>query len=241
MKAIWKCLIAGIVLITIGAGIIITTLAVNGWKIKEINYTMKTFTAQNDNTSVELDIGAYALKCEFYDGDKIEIYYPDSKAYKTSISEKGGKLKFESKTKWYATFFNFTKSPETVVKLPKDKVFDIIINLGAGTVNLADGVYGNIKTDVGAGKLYAQKITCNTLVSDVSAGSLEISALSCPDIKADVSAGSLKLGVVGAKVEYTIRASVSVGSCNVSDQTGTTDKKLDVDCSAGKITVDFKG
>lgn len=241
MKAIWKCLIAGIILIAVGAGIIITTLAVNGWKIKEINYTMKTFTAQNDNTSVELDIGAYALKCEFYDGDKIEIYYPDSNAYKTSVSEKDGKLKFLTKTKWYLSFFNITKPPETVVKLPKDKVFDIKIDLGAGTVKLADGAYGNIQVDLGAGKLSAQKITSNTLIGDVSAGSLEIGELTCPDIKADVSAGSLKLGIVGAKAEYTIRASVSVGSCNVSDQTGTTDKKLVVDCSAGKISVDFKG
>ena len=241
MKAIWKGLIAGIILIAIGAGIIITTLAVNGWKIKDINYTMKTFTAQSDVALIDVDVDAYTLKTEFYDGDKIEISYPESKALKTRISEKDGKLKFETDTKWYASLFNFTKPPETVVKLPKDKVYDIIIDLGAGTVKLADGVYGNINIDVSAGTLSATGVTCDKIVCDVSAGTLNIKELTCPDIKADVSAGTLNLGIAGAKEDYTIRASVSVGSCNVTNQTGATGKKLDVDCSAGKISVNFKG
>ncbi|MDE7440517.1 MAG: DUF4097 domain-containing protein [Clostridia bacterium] len=258
MKAIWKGFIAGIVLIVIGAGIIIATLAVNGWSVKEVNYTMETYKAQNDNNSIELDMGAYSLKTEFYDGDKIEITYPVSSGWRTSIKEKDGKLKFETKTKWYFTLFKINKPPETVIKLPKDKVVDIKIDLGAGTVKLASGVYGNIDLDVSAGTLSTSGITCNkldcdvsagtlkidgincnNLICDVSAGKLSLNDVTCPDIKADVSAGTVIIGVNGAKNDYTIRASVSAGSCNVSNQTGATDKKLYVSCSAGSVKVNF--
>ena len=258
MKSIWKGFVAGIILVAIGAGIILTTLAINGWKIKEADYTMKTFIAQNDNTALEIDLGANTLKTEFYDGEKIEISYPDSSGFKTSITERSGKLKFETKTKWYVSFFNFTKPPETVIKLPKDKVFDIKVDLGAGTVSLASGVYGNLNIDVSAGTLKADGITCKNMICDlsagtvksngiscdnlkcdVSAGTLNLSTLTCPDIKAEVSAGTVSLGVKGVKSEYTIRASVSVGKCNVTNQTGTTDKKIDVSCSAGTLNVNF--
>lgn len=257
MKSILKGLIIGIIFIAIGAGILITTLAVNGWSIK-VKYTMETFVAENDNDYIDIDIGASILKTEFYDGEKIEISYPDSNRFKTVITEKDGKLTYKNNVKWYAHFYNFTKVPETVIKLPKDKVFDLEVDLGAGTVNIASGVYGNLKIDVSAGKLDGNAITCSSLNCDVSAGTvnltdvtcsslncdvsagkMEITSLSCPDIKADVSAGKLSLGIVGVKSEYTIKASVSAGSCNVSNQTGTTDKKLYVDCSAGSITVKF--
>lgn len=240
MKAIWKGFIIGIVLIAIGAGIIITTLAVNGWSVK-IKYEMKTYTAEQENSVVEIDVGASELKCEFYDGDKIEITYPESKSFKTRIKETDGKLKFENDIKWYASFLTITSSAETVIKLPQSKVFDLKINIGAGTVSIAEGVYGKVKIDVSAGTLKADGVTCDTIDCDVSAGKLDITALTCPSISADVSAGTLKIGVIGNKSDYTIRADVSAGSCNVDDQTGNTDKRLDVDCSAGTITVNFNG
>ena len=257
MKSIWKWVIAGAVILAVGLIILISTLAVNGWSIKA-KFEMQTFTATDDNTYLEIDIGASELKTEFYDGETIEISYPAGKGLKTGISEKQGKLTFESKPKWFAQLFNTPKVPETVIKLPKDKVIDLEIDLGAGTISLAGGVYGNILIDVGAGTIKGKNlecktldcdisagtadfksVTCSSLICDVSAGKLDISSLTCPDIKADVSAGKITLGINGVKSEYTILADVSAGSCNVSSQIGSTDKKLDVDCSAGSITVTF--
>lgn len=257
MKTIWKCVISGAVIIAIGIAVLVTTLAINGWAI-ETDYTMKTFTAKNENTFVELDVGACTLKTEFYDGDRIEISYPSGKSLKTDIDEVNGKLIFESKIKWYAHPFGENKVPETVVKLPKDKVIDLVIDLGAGTVKLADGVYGKVIIDVDAGTLNAQNIECRTLICDISAGSatlkgvtcssldcdvsagkLDITSLTCPRINADVSAGKLNLSVNGIESEYAVTVDVSAGSCNLSSHKGTTDKKIDVDCSAGSVTIKF--
>lgn len=239
MKAIWKGLIVGIVLIIIGAAIIITTFAINGWSAKSPKFSIETYTAQKDYTSVKIDIGASTVKTQFYDGEKIEITYPVSRGYRSEITERDGTLKFENYIKWYAQLFHFSDAPETVIKLPKDKIFNLDIDVGAGLVTLAEGVYGNVTIDVSAGKLEANGIACDKINCDVSAGKLDIKALTCPDIKADVSAGRLEMNVVGAKSDYTIHASVSAGSCNISNQTGTTDKRLAVDCSAGSIEITF--
>lgn len=238
MKAIWKGLIAGAVVFVIGVAILITSLAVSGWTVKA-KFTMETFVAEYDDTSVKLNLDTSVLKTEFYDGEKIEISYPVRKGFETEITERDGTLTFESKNKWFFQFFNYPKIPETVVKLPKDKVFDLDIDAGAGTVRLADGDYGNIAIDMGAGTMTADKISSSKFYCNVSTGMIDISSLSCTDITAEVSAGMLSLGVSGVKSEYTISASVSAGECNVSNQTGTTDKKLTVDCSAGSIKVKF--
>lgn len=238
MKAIWKWVIAGAVILAVGLIILITTLAVNGWTINA-EFEMQTFKASENNTYLEIDIGASMLKTEFYDGDKIEISYPTSKSLKTEIFEKEGRLKFESKLKWFARLFNSPQAPETVIKLPKDKIFDLEIDLGAGTITLAGGAYGNIEIDVGAGTLNADGITCSSLLCDVGAGKIDITSLTCPDIKADVGAGKFDLSIKGVKSEYNISAKVGAGDCNVSNQTGTTDKKLTVNCGAGEINVKF--
>ena len=258
MKTVVKCIIIGIAIIAVGAGILIATLAANGWSVKA-KYTMQTFTAEHEIHELVIDVDAFTVKTEFYDEDKIQIEYPVSKRHKTTVKEHDGKLKFSTDTKWWHSFtFGNIKAPETIIKLPKDKVLNLNIDLGAGTINLASGVYGQVKIDIGAGTLKAESVTCgnldcdvsagtvkfesvtcHSLNCDVSAGKLEVGLLDCPDIKADVSAGKLSLNVDSVKADYTIRASVSAGSCNVSSQTGNTDKKLIVDCSAGSVSVSF--
>lgn len=278
MKAIFKGLIIGGIIVAIGIGILITALAINGWTFKT-TFTTQSYTAENENSSVKLDIGASTLVTEFYDGDRIEISYPESNRIKTDITERDGKLTFKSKVKWFAHLTINADIPQTVVRLPKDKVFDFEVDLGAGTARIAGGVYGKVAIDVGAGKLEGADIeckdldcdisagtvnltgvvctslkcdvsagtvnlngvTCSSLKCDVSAGKLDISSLTCPEIRADVSAGKLSLGVNGIKDEYTIKSKVSAGSCNVSNQSGSTDKKLTVECSAGEISVNFAG
>ncbi len=241
MKSILKAFIAGIVIIAIGAGIIIATLAANDWSFRGPDFEMKTYTEQNENSTVKIKVGAGILKTEFYDGDKIEIIYPDSKAYKNGLDETDGTLSFDSSIKWYASIFSFGlwNAPETVVRLPANRTLNISLDMNAGKVELAAGTYGRIDADVSAGMLSATGINCSKLYCDVSAGTVHVNNTVCPDIEIDISAGTLKLGVNGKKSEYTVKVDVSAGTCNLSDQTGTTDKRLFIDCSAGTVKVDF--
>ncbi len=242
MKSTLKWFIIGIIVVALGAAIMITTLSVYGWTAASPAYTLTTYTEQNENTSLEIEIGSGNVKTEFYDGDKIEITYPNGSSYNNSFDENAGKLLFRSEIKWYASFFGFGiwNSPDIVIKIPKDRIPDLYLDISAGTVNLASGTYNKIKLDVSAGKLDATSVYCSELECDLSAGTLDLQELTCPVIDLDVSAGSLKLGVVGDKNEYNITVDISAGSCNVSTQTGTNDdKRISVDVSAGSVDIKF--
>lgn len=281
MKSVWKGLIAGIVLVAIGAGIVISVLAVNGWSLKQ-EYEIKTYVAESDIHSLFIDMSSGEFRCEYYDGDKIEITYPESKRYSATIGETDGTLNYATNLKWYLRFFNFSflwDMPETVVRLPRDKAYNLkldidagtadiaggaygnlVINMDAGTINIASGTYANVNIDVDAGTLKTENIECaqfncdmdagtvkltslisDKFVCDVDAGTMILNSLTCPDVKADLSAGKLVIDMNAVKSEYTIFAKVSAGECNVSDQTGSTDKVLDVRCSAGTLKVNFNG
>ena len=264
MKAIVKGLIIGLIVIVIGAAILITALALNGWTFKKPEFVNQTFTATEDNTVIKIDVGAGAVKTEFYDGDKIEVTYPESKGFRTEISENSGKFIFRSKTKWYYSFFNwrsFWNMPETVIKLPKDRVYDISVKIGAGSVYLADGEYKNVNInidagafncgtldcdrlvcDVDAGKININSVSANYLECDVDAGGVEITKTACPEILIDVDAGGVKMYIDELKSLYSISAKVHAGKCNVSAQTGTSaNHKIDVKVDAGKVEVNFAG
>lgn len=261
MKTVFKCLIIGIVLAAIGAGIIIITLAANDWKFRT-EYEMKTAEYEYGGSEILIEVDANGVKCEFYDGDKIEIAYPESKGFKTQISENDGKFVFRSKTKWYYSFFNwhaFWHMPETVVKLPKGRVYDLKIKSGAGNAYIADGEYKNVNIDIDAGSFKCGTISCDRLECNLDAGKVEINAVKanyikcdvdaggaylsgvvCPEIFVDVDAGSANLKIDAEKSLYNISAKVDAGKCNVSNQTGSdANYKLNVDVDAGSVNVTF--
>lgn len=238
MKGIIKCVIAGAVIIGIGLAIVLGALAFNGWSVKKPTFTTQSYTAENDNTSINISIDAGSFKTEFYDGDKIAIEYPVSSVYKTEISENDGVFRYESDLKktWFMGNLNI---PDTVIKLPENVCFNLDIEVNAGTVNIASGGYGKVVIEVNAGTLKADGIKCEKFSGDVNAGTMKVTKLDCADIKADVSAGSVNIDIDGAKADYNIKADVSAGSCNVSNQTVENGKSLVVDCSAGSIKVSF--
>ena len=258
MKAIVKGLIIGGIIIAVGVVILIATLAVNGWSVKDQNFEMQTYTAQYDAPSIEIDFGPGSVKTEFYDGDKIIIEYPSSKRYKSEITDTETVLKYETKARWFINFGS-VDIPDTVIKIPAGSVLNVEFDIGAGSAYLADGVYGKVDIDIGAGSFNAVNIecadlncnisagavkinavTCNTADIDISAGSFKIDKITCGRTVIDVSAGSANIGFTGARSEYGIRTDVSAGSCNVIPQTGTTDKSIDVDVSAGSVNLSFE-
>lgn len=258
MKGIVKAVIAGGVIIGIGIIILLIGLSVNGWSIGFVEFEMNRYEAVEVNTSLEVDFGAGSLKTVFYDGEKIAVDYPTANGYTTEIKEKNGKLSFNTKVAMFSFGLGKWEIPETTIYLPKDTLFNLDFDLGAGTVKVDGGSFRGIKIEVGAGdfilgdttcesfnaKVSAGKLSINSLVCEdldakVSAGELKIDSLLCPDIEANVSAGSVKICVDGAKADYNISVSVSAGSCNLNPQTVASDKKINAKVSAGSINITF--
>lgn len=268
MKGWVKGLIAGIIIAVIGIAVLLVGLAINNWKFASAMPEFKTLTysEEKENSSVKVEVNAGRVKTEFYDGDKIQIDFPVAEKYNPEISEENGTLIYKSPTvKWYNYWgWSHSKVPYTVIRLPKDHIFNkadiynIEIEVNAGTVEITQGKYDNVKIEVNAGAVTTGAITCNKFDCEINAGAMNVESLicnvskfevnagagnfkkvSCGDITADVSAGALKMKLDGVRAEYNITAIKSAGSCNVVNQNGTTDKKLKVGVSAGSADITF--
>lgn len=261
MKGVIKGLIIGISIIIIGVTVLLIGLGLNGWVVKP-SFDEASYSQQSESVEeLKMDIGADSVKIEFYEGDKIEITYPVYRLIKTEITEKNGVLTYESHLRGTWIFgINLSKMPATVVKLPRNNVYNLDLEISAGAIKIEGGTYGKIdlnlsagavkfdgdvncsslKVDMSAGAFNAEGVITTSTEFEVSAGAVKIEELSCPVIEVDVSAGSVLLDVLGKESEYTVKVSRSAGSCNISNRTGTDGgKRIDVDISAGSVTFNF--
>ena len=254
MEGVFKWIIVGSVIIGTIIALIIIWLALSG----TVKYEMQTYTAVNDNTALDIEIEAGALRTEYYYGDKIQVEYPVSKSFRSNIYEKDGTFHFKNDFRAFFILFVNPKIPDIVIKLPHGAYYDINLGMSAGKVNLAGGRFGKAELQMSAGTLKGEgmdcsslklkisagaaalgRVNCHSLDMHMSAGSASIDRVTCTDTKLRVSAGSVKLGYTGLSEEYRIIKHVSVGSCNVAAQNGITDKTIDINVSAGSVKLDF--
>lgn len=262
MKGLVKAMIIGAIIIGIGVAVLLIGLGLNGWKMpnSNVSFAMESFTETDENTAVKIEIRAGKLKTEFYDGDKITVEYGVADGYTSEMSEYNGTLIVKAPTrKWYNWVFFRTDIPETVIKIPQNRIIDLNVKMNAGTVNLADGDYqsvdiemhagtlktnntaciGDFKCAISAGTVSFGTLSCNNFKANLSAGTLGVNSLTADVSSVKISAGSVNLSYTGAKAEYTITKKISAGSCNVDAQTGTTDKSIDIKVSAGGANLSF--
>ena len=242
----------------------------------EAHYAQQTGSVQN----IKIDAQVGEVETVFYEGDKIEIEYHTSNIYNVKIDENGGTLTYRQHIKRWLMLTGTINYPKTTIKLPASEIYNLDVDLSAGSTTVNGGTFGNLNIDLSAGKvnlsgqtvcnsLYVHlsagkvdigkvecagkvkinlsagqvdidEISCTNVDIDLSAGTVGIGKLTCPKIYVDLSAGTVRLGVVGQKSEYSIAVDKSAGSCNVSNQSGTDANKLiDVDLSAGNVTISF--
>lgn len=251
-------MIAGAIIIGIGIAVLLVALGLNGWSFKP-DFKTEEFSSAQENTALDVRLDAGKLKIEYHDEDNIQISYPVSSNYKTKITESDGKLSVEgNKHKWYTFGWKVT-IPEMVIKIPRDKITGVEIKLNAGSVDLTDGAFENVKIKVNAGSCNVGNITscklmdirmnagsinvkgaaCEAFSCDINAGSARFQKIDSAQSKLEVSAGSASLAFIGAIEEYTATVKVSAGSCNgLSTRTGG-DRTIDVKVSAGSVNVSF--
>lgn len=218
-------LIAGVVMLVIAFS--------NGANSASAKFTEHTYTASEEVTSYNLDLGAGTFVAEFYDGDKAVVEYAENSRYKVTVTEKNGVLSVEAKFKWWVFItFNFS-APKTVVKIPKNTVPDMTLDVNAGKFTLGNGDYGNVKAGLSAGSLNIGAINCQRLTLDISAGSLQVAEARCTDLDIDVSAGGCN---VGRATCNSVDVDVSAGSAEIYNLDCP---KAVIDVSAGDATLGF--
>lgn len=267
MKAWVKGIIAGAIIAVIGIAVLIGGLYMNGWKFPNVYYDfeMRTFTAENENTDLVLDIDAGVIKTEYTDEDKIIIDYPYSEKYEMQITEENGKLTLSHPEQHFKISFSScnTNIPTTTIKLPRGKIYNMDIDMSAGTISLSDGDYGEVSIKMNAGTIKSDAINCQTFYCNMNAGTLSLENLNCKDFtykinagtvkvkslvanntKITMNAGTINLGFNNKQEEYTIRKNIDAGSFTVNgnraeNQNGTTEKVIDVSMNAGTVKLTF--
>lgn len=241
MRKSVKWIIAGAAVFIAGLVLFLVAFGLNGWKYTS-NYKTDSYVCAQTISEIDVDWNAGSVKIEFYEGERVTVEYPYANGYNTKFREirDGGRYSldiYNSVSHWFNTGRDI---PEMTVKLPMGTQIDLDVELNAGKVTVSEGAYGKIDIDVNAGTVEIADVKCTSFTGDVDAGDVNVSGLTCDRIDVDVSAGTVNLGITGAKSEYTIRKRVSVGSCNVDNQTGTASgKNLTIECSVGTVTVSF--
>lgn len=259
MNHVIRAIIIGSAIIGIGVAILLVALALNDWSFQP-NFTTEEFISQEENTVLSVNLDAGKLKIEYHDEENVQIFYPVASGYQTTIAESDGKLTLEgNKRRWYAFQWGI-EFPETIVKIPYDKIKDVEITLNAGMIELADGEFENVTVKVNAGTCNLGSITgckqfdvrlnagalnvsgaaCEKLSFHLNAGSAKIQQIVSQESEVKVNAGSANLSFVGSIEDYSASVSASVGSCNgIGDRTGG-DKTITVKVNAGTVNVSFE-
>lgn len=259
MKSMIRAIIAGSCIITLGIIILLIALGLNGWTLKA-HFSREEFNAEQENNKIIVDKSVGSMKINYYEGDKVQIFYPEAKNYKVSVSEKDGTVRVSNPgPKWYEFSIWWSDIPETVINLPMGTEFELDLTVNAGSLKLYEGQYSKVSLTVNAGTLNATGVKCETFSATVNAGSMQINSLECtssfdgevnagslnaknvisPKITADVSAGSLNMSIIGKKEEYNIKVHVSAGSSNLQSQNVVSDKSLTAEVSAGSLNITF--
>lgn len=113
--------------------------------------------------------------------------------------------------------------------------------VNAGDFKVAKIVCDELNLKLNAGKFTANDVTCSSNLIEVNAGDCKIEKISLDNINLFVNAGNFDMTVQGAKSDFNIGVEKRAGSCNISNQTGTSPNKIiKVDVSAGSVNVQFE-
>lgn len=236
---VWKAFLGvGIAVLIVGIAVLLVGLGLNGWKLDI--YKKETFTCTGQNENLNLSVAAGKADVIFYDGENVQIDYPDSVRFGYTVNEEGGSVTVSPKKRFGINWGGWWNVPSLTVKIPRGKVMNIDLHVSAGTANIAGGEYDVFKLDLSAGSVNIGGISCSSFTADISAGSFSANGVACDKFYLDVSAGSANLTVNGVKSDYAIIVDKSAGSCNVSGQQGAVaGKVIDIDVSAGSVNVGF--
>ena len=264
MKKNVKVIIVGLVVAVVGVVVLLCAMGASGWKFDDVgNWEEDTYAATKEVTKLNIKVNAGQVVIKRGDTDSVNIKYQYNDVYRTEVSESAnGTLNVEAgKKDWYRfTFWHKFTPPTTEIEIGQNCNPTIDLTLNAGSVNICDGNWGErvdvtinagtvsfgdlkvnqLKVKINAGAMSANKIECQQITCDLNAGSVDVKKLDSRTIRVDVSAGGANLNVVGSRSDYNIKVDKSAGNCNVSSQTSATaTRSIDVDISAGSVTLTF--
>lgn len=258
-----KVVVAGVIIAVVGVLVFICALGAAGWNIKKIsNWQEDTYTTTKALTRLDIKVNAGQVVIKRGSADTVAVKYQHNDVYKTKITESAdGKLNITTGEKhWYEFNYWFDDAPLMEIEINENCNPEIYLTVNAGTVEIGDGDWGALidvdinagsvslgkvaaealKVKMNAGVFDAKRIDCEQFTCHINAGSANVVSLASNGINLHLSAGSANVTVAGQKADYSISVDKQLGSCNVSNQTGTDpQKQIEVKISAGSVNITF--
>ena len=202
------------------------------------SFTEAHYTQQAENIqSVNIDFEIGEVETVFYDGDKIEIEYHTSNIYNVKIDERNGTLTFKQNNKRWLMLWGTINYPKATIKLPQGSVYNLDIDMSAGSATVNGGTFGNMKIDLSAGTVnLSGNFVCNSLDIDLSAGKVNVGKVECAgSVIIDLSAGTVDIDEAECN---RIVIDLSAGTVDIDTLTCP---KINIDLSAGTVKLGIVG
>lgn len=116
---------------------------------------------------------------------------------------------------------------------------ELKVRTDAGSCDVINTRTEIIHSMVSTGRVKIDGVTSTELVTKNTAGATELKCVRAKYIDISSDVGAVTGEICGDKSEYTIKASMGLGSCNLSDCAGSTEKTLTVKSSLGRINLKF--
>ena len=196
-----------------------------------------------DNLKVELGFGDISFATSKDDGFSVE-YETSSERYAPQVKVTGDTLYISQKK---IKNLNVTGNKLSVtVYTPKGyKLGNVHIEAGAGNVDVDNISAKKLDMDFGAGDVKVVNSTIPTISVDVGAGDVVFTDNTFEKIDIDAGTGDVKISGVGDIDQYDYDIDMGVGDVKIGgnkfhgeyEVSGTTDKKISVDCGVGDLDV----
>ncbi|MBQ7140214.1 MAG: DUF4097 family beta strand repeat protein [Bacilli bacterium] len=216
----------------------------------------------NINSNVQvLNVDVSSVNITVKEGNKFKV---ETNNKNINYKIDNNKL-FITETKY--NWFNRKDSSDLIIYVPSHLTFDnVILENGAGKINIDELYTKRLYLDLGAGKVKVNNLTVlndteidggageinitnskiNDLDLDMGIGKLSLTSKIIGDSEIDAGVGELNLNLIGSLNDYKIKLDKGIGSASINSEKmrsetyyGTGSNLIDIDGGVGSINIDF--
>lgn len=228
-------IIIGFIMVIVGAVMLNYTDLDKYSKVKDYH---EVFSAEGIK-SLDLDIGWGDLKFVespddniYIDCENVSEKFSAKSENGTLIVDKGKGGWFRFGVDWDLSFFGKkTRRCTVTVALPKQEFEHVVLDIGAGTTDIADLTCGRLDVDCGAGEVRFSNISCESADIDCGAGRVTVSGMDCQG-RLIIDGGAGEIGIYDS-ILGGIDLDQGVGEFNF---TGTINGDIDADGGVGEMS-----
>lgn len=220
---------------------------------------MKSYSIENDISSLSVDLSGAELKIKTADKFSVE-----SNHKYISVKTNNGKLTISETKKPFAFW---SEGVTVVLCVPKDFVFkEAKIDTGAGKVEVDSLSADDLKLNLGAGEAKIKNLTANSradidggageltidggllsnLELDMGVGELTIKSRIEGESELDYGVGETNLTLLGRPEDYKIKLDKGIGDAKIEGASmaddsvyGSGENLIDIDGGVGAINIEF--